>query len=708
MQPSRCTGGADPGALTRSAARSRAHSWGSARLAALAVVACAAFPLALGGVFAAGAEESAARPAGDVDDARLRAAPGDAGGWIAHGRTWSEERFSPAKQIDAENVGRLDVRWTYDTGTTRGLEATPLVVDGVMYTTLSWSTVVALDARTGEERWRFDPKVPRSVGKEACCDVVNRGVAVYRGRVYSGTLDGRLIALDAATGKPVWEVETIDGSLPYTITGAPRVYDGKVFIGNGGAEYGVRGYVSAYDAETGALVWRTYTVPGDPSKPFESEALEAAAKTWSGEWWTGGGGGTAWDSMAIDPDLGLLYVGTGNGSPWVRRIRSPGGGDNLYLSSILALDPDDGKLVWYYQTTPGDTWDFTATQHMILANLVIDGALRKVIMQAPKNGFFFVLDRTNGEFISAENYVNVTWANGVDEKGRPVEVDGQDFEEGLAFVQPTFFGGHNWQPMSFNPVTGLVYIPAQEIVGAYHQDPGYERTADDFNLGTDMNVFSAFTPNLASGHLLAWDPVHQREAWRVPYGLPWNGGTLTTAGNLVFQGTADGRFVAYRADDGRTLWVDHTGTGVIAAPITYVLDGTQYVSVMAGWGGAFALAGGTAARGVAKGPGRVITWALPAAAPTEAEFQEYIARPGALRDGERLYHQWCARCHGAGGVSASNLPDLRESAEHLGPDAFVQIARHGLPGTGMPSMGESVTPKDVDLILRYLHSLASP
>jgi quinohemoprotein ethanol dehydrogenase len=671
----------------------------------------AALSVACGGDDTTDAGERAsvdAKRAAWVDDARLRGAADDPGSWIAHGRTWSEERFSPLSMIDAENVGRLSQRWSYDTGTIRGLEATPLVVDGVMYVTLSWSSVVALDARTGEQRWRFDPRVPREVGKKACCDVVNRGVAVYHGRVYSGTLDGRLIALDAETGKPVWEVMTVDGSLPYTITGAPRVYDGKVFIGNGGAEFGVRGYVSAYDAETGALVWRTYTVPGDPSKPFESEALEAAAKTWSGEWWTGGGGGTVWDSMAIDPELDLLYVGTGNGSPWVRRIRSPGGGDNLYLSSILALDPDDGELVWHYQTTPGDTWDFTATQHMILADLEIDGDDRKVLMQAPKNGFFFVLDRTNGEFISAEKYVNVTWATHVDESGRPVEADGQDFAKGLTFVQPTFFGGHNWQPMSFNPVTGLVYIPAHEIVGAYHQDPEFQRVDDDFNVGTHMNVFSAFPPEIASGHLLAWDPVAQREAWRVPYGLAWNGGTLTTAGNLVFQGTADGRFVAYRADDGRTLWVDHTGTGVIAAPMTYELDGTQYVSVMAGFGGAFALVGGTAAHGVANGPGKLITWALAAGAPSATEFQAQITRPGTLADGERLYHQWCARCHGAGGVSASNLPDLRTSLQRLGPDAFVQIAQHGLPGTGMPRMGESVTAEDAALIRGYLASLGSP
>jgi quinohemoprotein ethanol dehydrogenase len=650
-----------------------------------------------------GVAPSPTAAADTIDDARLVAAAGEPDNWLTHGRTYAEERFSPLDQINRETVANLQLRWSFPTGSVRGLEATPLVVDGVMYTTGTWSVVFALNARTGDLLWRFDPRVPRETGKRACCDVVNRGVAIYRGRVYVGTLDGRLIALDAKTGVPDWEVVTVDPSLPYTITGAPRVVEGKVVIGNGGAELGVRGYVSAYDAETGELVWRTYTVPGDPSQPFESEALAQAAKTWSGEWWQLGGGGTAWDSMAYDPQLRLLYVGTGNGSPWVRQLRSPGGGDNLYLSSILALDPDDGKLVWHYQTTPGDNWDFTATQHMILADLVIGGRERQVLMQAPKNGFFFVLDRVSGELLSAEPYVTVTWASHVDESGRPVEVAGQDYAGGLAFVKPTFFGGHNWQPMSYNPITGLVYIPAQEFLGAYRRETDFQRVSDEFNLGTDMNVFAAFPPEVASGHLLAWDPVLQSEVWRVPYGLPWNGGTLTTAGNLVFQGTADGRFVAYRADDGRTLWVAHTETGVMAAPVTYQVDGVQYVTVMAGWGGAFGLLGGTAARGVAKGPGVVLTYALPDGAPTPAEIEAFITRPGEIADGERLYHKWCARCHGSGGVSSSGLPDLRASLSRLGV-AFDQVALSGLPGTGMPKMELYVGPDEVELIRRYLES----
>jgi quinohemoprotein ethanol dehydrogenase len=640
-----------------------------------------------------------------VDDARLAGADSEPGSWLSHGRTLEEQRFSPLSQINAETVPTLQRRWTYETGTHRGLEATPLMIDGVLYTSLSWSVVVALDARSGEVLWRFDPQVPKEVGRKACCDVVNRGVAAYRGRIYVGTLDGRLIALDAKTGALVWEVVTVDQSIAYTITGAPRIVRGRVVIGNGGAEYGVRGYVAAYDAEDGKQLWRTYTVPGDPSKPFESEAMEQAAGTWNGEWWKGGGGGTVWDSMAYDAELDLLYVGTGNGSPWVRKFRSPEGGDNLYLSSILALDPDDGRMVWHYQTTPGDTWDFTATQHIVLADLEVDGKLRKVLMQAPKNGYFYMLDRETGEFLSAAPFVTVTWASGHDAQGRPIEVPSGRFEEGLTFVMPTFFGGHNWQPMSFNPGTGLVYIPAQEIVGAYRIDPRFERAPKDFNLGTDPSVFAAFPPEIAQGHLLAWDPVRQKEAWRVPYGMPWNGGTLTTAGNLVFQGTADGRFVAYRADDGRTLWVDHTEVGVIAAPMTYELDGTQYVAIMAGWGGAFALVGGTAARGVTVGKGQLLVYALPAAAPTPDQIVAYIDRPGELADGERLYHRWCSRCHGSGGVSSSSLPDLRESVKRMGAD-LEAVTLAGLHGTAMPALGDSISEQDATLIRRYLESLA--
>ncbi len=648
---------------------------------------------------------AAAGGAASVDDARLVGAASEPQNWLTHGRDYAEQRFSPLDQVRPENIGRLMRVWSYETGLKRGHEATPIVVDGVMYATGSWSIVFALDAKTGEELWRFDPGVPKAVGAKACCDVVNRGVAVYEGKVFVGALDGRLIALDAKTGKPVWETVTVDQSKAYTITGAPRVVKGKVIIGNGGAEFGVRGYVSAYDANDGKLVWRTFTVPGNPADGFESPALEKAAKTWSGgEWWKIGGGGTAWDSMAFDPDLDTLYVGTGNGSPWSRVHRSPGGGDNLYLSSILALDPDTGDLKWHFQTTPGDNWDFTATQHMILADLEIEGKPRKVLMQAPKNGYFWVIDRETGEFLSAKPYVEVTWADGVDPKtGRPHETGTANYGNGIAMVKPTAFGGHNWQPMSFNPETGLVYIPAQEVLGAYRFNPKEVLTAEHFNTQTDLAPFATLVREIVSGHLLAWDPVKQEEAWRHPYAMPWNGGTLTTAGDLVFQGTADGRFIALNATDGHKLWEFHTGSGVIAAPISYAIDGVQYVSIIAGWGGAFALVGGdAAAQGGTPSKGIVHTFALSDQAITSAVVEELLAsRDPALAKREDLYHRWCARCHGVTAVGGGAVADLRHSTPDM-KKAFVEIVHKGMPGVGMPSFGEILTEQEIEEIQTYV------
>jgi len=646
-----------------------------------------------------------------IGDSDLRAPERHRGSWLQHGRTYGEQRYSPLAQVHARNAHQLRLAWAFPTGLRRGHEATPLVVDGVMYLTGSWSVVFALDAKTGQLLWKWDPEVNEEVGRKTCCDVVNRGVAVYEGRVYVGVLDGRLAALDAATGEPVWEVVTVDQSLPYTITGAPRVLEGKVIIGNGGAEFGVRGYVSAYDAASGELVWRTYTIPGNPDQGFESEALERAAATWTGEWWKNtAGGGTAWDSMAFDPDLRLLYVGTGNGTPWDRGLRSPDGGDNLYLSSILALDPDTGELRWHYQTTPGDHWDFTATQHMILADLTIQGRRRKVLMQAPKNGFFYVLDRETGDLISAEPYVPVSWASRVDpQTGRPVENPADRYDEsGVALVTPMYLGGHNWQPMSFNPITGLVYVPAQVMAQPFRTDAAYAFREGEMNVGVDLRYGELFSREVVDGYLLAWDPVAQKEAWRHPHGMPWNGGTLTTAGNLVFQGTADGRFLALRADDGKLLWTSHSAdTGIIAAPITYEIDGVQYVSVVAGWGGAFAQVGGdaAAAAGVTS-RGQVLSWALTDQAITPEVVEQLMAArdPETVR-GAELYHTWCSRCHGSQAIAAGVNPDLRESVHRLG-EGFLTISREGLDGTSMPGFGQWVGDADLEEIRKYVRSVS--
>jgi quinohemoprotein ethanol dehydrogenase len=648
-----------------------------------------------------------------ITDGDLRSA-GSRSDWITTGRDYAETHYSPLREINTANVKRLGLAWSQDMETKRGLEATPIVVNGVMYVTGAWSVVYAFDAATGKRLWRWDPEVSKAWGQRACCDVVNRGVAVYGNSVYVGTLDGRLAAINASNGIPQWQVQTTDKNQSYSITGAPRVVKGKVIIGNGGAEYGVRGYVSAYDAGTGKLAWRFYTVPGDPSKPFENPALEKAAKTWTGEWWKFGGGGTVWDCLAYDPELDLLYVGTGNGSPWNWKARSPGGGDNLYLSSILALKPDTGELVWHYQTTPGDSWDYTAVQQMILATLEINGSARKVIMQAPKNGFFYVLDRATGELLSAKNYVTINWAKEVDMKtGRPVEnPQARALDATQVFMQqPGPLGGHNWQPMSYHPGTGLVYIPAQENAYPYMADPKFRYvTGGAWNLGMLPLATSDPFP-MTPGMLLAWDPVKQAAKWKVDYPTYWNGGVLSTGGNLVFEGTAAGAFAAYHAETGEKLWDVPVHTGVMAAPVTYTINGKQYVSVMAGWGGAFGIVGANAS-GEFGTPGRLLTFALDGKAPMPAgvapmatpKSVTLTADQKTIDAGSALYATYCFACHGIGAVGGGATPDLRYSQPAI-LDAYPKIVLEGTNvSRGMPSFKQYLKAEDVAAIRAFVVS----
>ena len=666
--------------------------------------------------------------AATIDHDRLTRADSEPGSWLTHGRTYSETRESPLTQINPDTIDRLGLAWYFNTSTQRGLEASPLVIDGVLYTTGSWSTLFALDAATGELLWSFDPQVPRAWGVNACCDVVNRGVAAWGDLIFLGALDGRLIALDRSTGAVRWETLTIDPTRPYTITGAPRVIKGHVIIGNGGAEYGVRGYVSAYDAATGALDWRFYTVPGNPAEPFESDAMRKAAETWTGDlYWKVGGGGTVWDSMAYDPELDLLYIGVGNGAPWNRYIRSPEGGDNLFLSSIVALDPDSGDYVWHYQTTPGDTWDYTATQHMNLADLTLDGRLRKVLMQAPKNGFFYVLDRETGELLSAEKYFDADWASHVDmATGRPVETARADHSQTMQITRPAPFGGHNWHPMAFNQATGLVYIPALSSSAPYstaadftYLTGGHWNTGQDATEGFPLpeSLMQSMIRRLLGGSLLAWDPVTGKEVWRIEHPTTWNGGVLTTASGLVFQGTGDGRLVAYRADSGARLWESPTQTGVVAPPISYEIDGIQYLAVMAGWGGGApvnlnipdAAPGRTGRLLVYRLDG---TATLPPMEPEEpqAPLPQPPARIGSSERsarGQTHYEQHCARCHGVGLVSSRLIPDLRWLAPEK-HQIFRAIVLDGvLRGTGMVGFRDVLTETDADDIQAYVLDAAN-
>jgi len=644
--------------------------------------------------------------------------------WLSHGRTYSEQRHSPLKSIDKNNITELGLQWSYDLGTSRGIEATPIVHDGVMYVTSTWNIVHALDAKTGAKIWSYDPKVDKAQGAKACCDVVNRGVAIWGDAVFTATIDGRLISLNAKTGSKNWDINTIDKSKPYTITGAPRIINGKVIIGNGGAELGVRGYISAYDTQTGEQIWRFYTVPGNPANGFENDTMAMAAKTWTGEYWAAGGGGTAWDSMAYDPKLDLLYVGVGNGSPWNQSIRSPDGGDNLFLSSIVAVRPDTGEYVWHYQTTPGETWDYTATQHMILAELEIDGVQRDVIMQAPKNGFFYVLDRKTGEFISAKNFVPVNWATHIDTKtGRPVETQTARYSDKVSGLQlPGPLGAHNWHPMSYSPDTGLVYIPAQEAPFAYSDQTDYKFTVGRWNTGTEFGnaVLPSDKPSfkalksLLKGRLLAWDPVKQEEAWAFEHGGPWNGGVLSTSGDLVFQGAADAHFAAYNARTGERLWKHFTQTGIVAAPITYELDGEQYVAVASGWGGSYVLGyGGVFPTGSTANVGRVMVFKLGGKSqlpeldvavkrtqtiPAPLDVSEDVIAKGA-----RAYANTCTLCHGDQAYSSGLIPNLRFSPYTASSDAFKSVALGGaLETKGMPNYTGVFDEDTIEAIRAYV------
>lgn len=666
----------------------------------------------------------------NVNAVRLSSADTDLDNWLSYGRTYAEQRYSPLDQINHQNIEGLDLAWSVELDTNRGQEATPIIVDGVMYISTAWSKVMALNAATGQIIWKFDPENIGAKAAHACCDVVNRGVAVWNGKVYVGTIDGRLIALDAATGEEIWEQITVDQSQPYTITMAPRAVKGKIIIGNSGAELGVRGYVSAYDAETGALVWRFYTVPGDPAEGPDGAAsddalAELALPTWNGEWWTLGGGGTVWDSVVYDEDFNQILVGVGNGAPWSHRYRSNGEGDNLFLSSILALDPDTGAYKWHYQASPGDTWDYTNTQQITLADLEIDGESRKVLMQAPKNGFFYVIDRKDGKLISAEPYVYQNWAERIDlETGRPIETENARYLDGPQMVLPGGIGGHAWHPMSYNPETGLVYIPAMTVPLVYAHNDDYEIHYGRWNTGVsfvDPPVSEELkgAPEerhkqmmaMQKGYLVAWDPVAQAPRWTIERDWPWNGGTLTTGGNLVFEGLPHGEFEARAADSGELLWSFQSHRGIMAGPATYRVDDEQYVAVLGGYGGSMGMATPDDRNKFVPPNGIVMAFKLngeaslpayepvprPAPAATDESFTE-----AQLEKGRDKYFAFCTICH-----NGPTNPELNRTPYMQNADAWRMIVMDGaLEDNGMASFRDYLTEDEAEAIRAYANSLA--
>jgi len=691
------------------------------------------------------APQASTPAAGRVDRERLLGIAAEPGNWLTTGRDFGKTHYSPLQQINRNTVQRLGFAWEYQTNTKRGLEATPIVVDGRLYGTGSWGKVFALDAATGKEIWKFDPQVDGQALRRACCDAVNRGVAVWQGKVYVAALDGRLFALDAATGAVIWTADTfIDHERGYASTGAPEIAGKVVVIGNGGAELDARGYLSAYDLETGKFAWRFFIVPGDPKLGFEHPELELAAATWdSNSRWDMGLGGTPWDALVYDPELNLLYVGTGNAALYNHADRSPAGGDNLFLSSILAINPDTGRMAWYYQEIPGDSWDYTATQPIILTELEINGARQKVLLHAPKNGFLYVLNRQTGKFISARNFAPQNWLKSFDpDTGKPeMNSDNVDYSKGPKLIFPYVGGAHVWHPMAYSPDTGLVYIPAGHQGNImYDYTPGHIRRVGLRNEGVsitlvdkgfkesmlppevrplvNMTKLTAGQPDLAQrGYIAAWDPVTQKEVWEVETaGMFDRAGMLATGGGLVISGSGTGFLRAYNDQTGALLHEFEVKSSIVAAPATYTVNGEQYIAVEAGLGGGvYTYAPDPKSAAYQYGnDGRIVAFKLDGGAmpprqplpplepipepPPQQATTETVSR------GQQLFMQNCMTCHF--NAPRGYPPDLRR----LTPEKhaiFNDILLKGLlRPLGMPQWDDVLSVADVEAIHAYLISLA--
>ena len=667
---------------------------------------------------------STAAPAARVTTERLLNAANEPSQWMTYGGTYEEQRFSRLTQINRDNVKDLGLVWFADYDTRLQQQGTPLFVDGALYVSTAWSKVYAFDAKTGRQLWKFDPKVPGEWGVKVCCGLVNKGIAAYEGKIYVGTLDARLIAIDAATGKEVWSTYVLDTQQRddplqrYSITMAPRVVKGKVVIGASGGEFGVRGFIAAYDAATGEQVWRFYTVPGEPGKKdgmVSDDVLEKIARpTWgNGDWWKVGGGGTVWDAAVYDPKTDLLFFGTGNGTPWNQDARDPSGKDNLFLASIIAVKPDTGEYVWHYQAVPADTWDYDSVSPMMLLDLNIGGKERRVIAQPNKNGFYYVLDATTGELLLAEPFVEVNWADGVDMKtGRPRVRPEARYRDKPFNLHPGVQGAHGWHANAYSPDTGLIYVPTQVAWFPMIRDRNYKPSDVGFNLAIDFGAQFTFyrdNPTAPSGfrsYLKAMDPATGKEVWRSELNQNGpTGGALATAGGLVFQGDGNGEFRAFDAKTGEKLWSYDVQTGVIAPPISFEIDGTQYVAVSVG--------GNNQLDYYAPNYSRMLVFALGGTVqlppktpftPRPLDPPPATAAPEVVDAGRDRYSRFCAGCHGQEGQTrGASFPNLTRTPLLHSQQGFDEVVLKGaLSANGMASFADVLGPEDTQAIRAFL------
>jgi len=664
-----------------------------------------------------------AAEAGNVNDQRIiDATEAEPGNWLSYGQTYKEQRFSQLTQINNNNVDELNLAWSKPIGDyNMRMQGTPLVVDGVMYVTNGWSVIYALDATNGEEIWHYDPEVDRSYARLACCGPAhNRGVAVYEGKIFVGTFDGRLIAVDAGTGEEIWDVDTWipEGLGRFNITGAPRAAAGKVYIGQGSGESGHRrGYVTAYDTETGEVSWRFFLAPGDPSKPFEHPEMEMAAQTWGGEWWKYGGGGTAWNSLVYDEEFNSLYIGVGNGAPWPREIRSPGGGDDLFLSSIVSVDVDTGRMNWYYQTTPGDNWDYSSAMDMTIGEIEFGGEMRKVLLQAPKNGFFYVLDRNDGELLRALPYTEgIDWATRIDmETGRPVENPDVAYETKPQWIMPANSGAHNWEPQSWDNDQGLMYFYYHDIANFYSLDEGFVETGEyeirerGLSLGWGEGEYrrrlieEAGPRPDSQAYIGAFDPITGSYKWRHPLESDYNGGVVATKGDVLFHPEGTGEFTVRDTNTGEVLWqYSAPGSFRSTSVMTYQVDDTQYVATLMNGNRAIDLGGTVLAfklNGDATLPmPEIVEAAVPQLPDTEFSGEQ-------VRSGDTLYHAQCASCHGGIGIAdevAIIAPDLRL----MSLESHAAIRDIVLGGSraqqGMPDFEDAISTEELESIRAFI------